>query len=102
MIDFTWIKHSTINIGLPPLWIIYSNIFLIFEYTHIFEIFLRSSLELPTDQVMLLILVVFAVIPMITLLCICFVWIIVDNIYRRNANYHDPYLENIAMVEFIH
>ena len=58
----------------------------------------RPSLEIPSDGIILGCLVVFAVIPMLSLLCVCFIWILMDNLYYRN---HPIFRENNPEVELI-
>ena len=71
------------------------NIFLLSEFLFFSQ---RPSLEIPSDGIILGCLVVFAVIPMLSLLCVCFVWILMDNLFYRN---HPIFRENNPEVELI-
>ena len=58
----------------------------------------RSFLDVPINTVILGLLMLFAVIPMVTLLCFCIVWIIIDRFYITSGNYDVQSRD----IEFVH
>ena len=58
----------------------------------------RSFLDVPINTVILGLLMLFAVIPMVTLLCFCIVWIIIDRFYTASGNYDVQSRD----IEFVH